>query len=131
MAQSCLLLQSDDVSIDDVISDALSLRLVSKAELLAQPAVLQSCISLLVNAHYQTTPNDLLQLLADEACQLYLAQVQDAVVCCILTVEEGGLDADLIKAIQLDIGAQPGIWLRPPLPIISASRKLRSKPRHE
>lgn len=95
------LLQSDDVSIDDVTCDTLSLRLVSKAELLAQPAILQSCFSLLVNAHYQTTPNDLLQLLADEACQLYLAQAQNAVVCCILTVDEGGLEADLIKAVQL------------------------------
>ncbi len=81
---------------------------VSKQQLLQQPQLLSEIFSLLVNAHYQTSPNDLLHLLGDEAMSVYVAKSgqQEAkfgqqIVGCILAVREGGLNAELITQIQL------------------------------
>ncbi|MCZ8488997.1 hypothetical protein O9992_23140 [Vibrio lentus] len=53
---------------------------------------LQQCFSL-VDAHYQTSPNDLMQFLNNPAIHLYAAWQQDI---CLgwgkLVTEEGGLD---------------------------------------
>lgn len=74
---------------------------VSKAELLASPTLLKEAFGLLVNAHYQTSPNDLFHLLSDEKLTLYVASHQQCLVGCLLAVQEGGLDQELIKSIQL------------------------------
>ncbi|MCA4023116.1 tRNA(Met) cytidine acetyltransferase TmcA [Vibrio vulnificus] len=86
---------------ENVVLENLVLRLVDKSELLAQPARLRACFALLVNAHYQTSPNDLMQLLSDPSCQLWLAECNSDVLGCLLTVEEGGLESALITQVQL------------------------------
>ncbi|MCU8405081.1 GNAT family N-acetyltransferase [Vibrio vulnificus] len=86
---------------EKVVLENLALRLVDKSELLAQPARLRACFALLVNAHYQTSPNDLMQLLSDPSCQLWLAECNSDVLGCLLTVEEGGLESALITQVQL------------------------------
>ncbi|MCV5746886.1 hypothetical protein OFN42_42405, partial [Escherichia coli] len=43
-----------------------SLSKVDKQALVHQPNLLRECFALLVNAHYQTSPNDLLHLLRDD-----------------------------------------------------------------
>ncbi|HDY7476802.1 TPA: tRNA(Met) cytidine acetyltransferase TmcA [Vibrio vulnificus] len=86
---------------ENVVLENLALRLVDKSELLAQPARLRACFALLVNAHYQTSPNDLMQLLSDPNCQLWLAECNSDVLGCLLTVEEGGLESALITQVQL------------------------------
>lgn len=74
---------------------------VSKAELLASPTLLKEAFGLLVNAHYQTSPNDLFHLLSDEKLTLYVASHRQCLVGCLLAVQEGGLDQELIESIQL------------------------------
>ncbi len=74
---------------------------VSKTELLASPSLLKEAFGLLVNAHYQTSPNDLFHLLSDEKLTLYVASYQQCLVGCLLAVQEGGLDQELIESIQL------------------------------
>ncbi|ELI9684837.1 tRNA(Met) cytidine acetyltransferase, partial [Vibrio vulnificus] len=86
---------------ENVVLKNLALRLVDKSELLAQPARLRACFALLVNAHYQTSPNDLMQLLSDPNSQLWLAECNSEVLGCLLTVEEGGLESALITQVQL------------------------------
>ncbi|HAS6383274.1 TPA: tRNA(Met) cytidine acetyltransferase [Vibrio vulnificus] len=86
---------------EKMVLENLALRLVDKSELLAQPARLRACFALLVNAHYQTSPNDLMQLLSDPSCQLWLAECNSDVLGCLLTVEEGGLESALITQVQL------------------------------
>ncbi|EOA6593514.1 tRNA(Met) cytidine acetyltransferase TmcA [Vibrio vulnificus] len=86
---------------ENVVLENLALRLVDKSELLAQPARLRACFALLVNAHYQTSPNDMMQLLSDPNCQLWLAECNSDVLGCLLTVEEGGLESALITQVQL------------------------------
>ncbi|MBU2908909.1 GNAT family N-acetyltransferase [Vibrio splendidus] len=90
--------------IDGFSADAINqLNLVelSKAECLANPEQLQQCFSLLVDAHYQTSPNDLMQFLSNPAIRLYAAWQQDECLGCMLVTEEGGLDSELIAQVQL------------------------------
>lgn len=78
----------------------IQLQLIDKEQLLNQPALLRSVFELLVNAHYQTTPNDLFQLLDDQAMSLYIIQSQDSLLGCIVINLEGGLSPELVMEIQ-------------------------------
>lgn len=82
------------------VSGDVHLTRLDKLTLLEQPELLRACFALLVNAHYQTTPNDLMLLLADDAIQLYGCFEQQVCIGCLLTVEEGRLDNTLIEQIQ-------------------------------
>ncbi|MGY2574670.1 tRNA(Met) cytidine acetyltransferase TmcA [Vibrio sp. C8] len=74
---------------------------VTQKSLLDNPSLLHSIFSLLVNAHYQTSPNDLFHLLGDEKMSVYTATEKNVLMGCILSVEEGALDKALIEDIQL------------------------------
>ena len=80
---------------------SLSLVELSKQDCLANPSMLQQCFSLLVDAHYQTSPNDLMQFLNNPAIQLYAAWHQEECLSCMLVTQEGGLDSELISQIQI------------------------------
>ena len=82
------------------VSGDVQLTRLDKLTLLEQPGLLRACFALLVNAHYQTTPNDLMLLLADDAIQLYGYIEQQVCIGCLLTVEEGSLDNNLVEQIQ-------------------------------
>ncbi|WP_060980819.1 GNAT family N-acetyltransferase [Vibrio splendidus] len=107
----CFLLGNDaslsDSAVDELEGfsaeaiNQLNLVELSKAECLANPEQLQQCFSLLVDAHYQTSPNDLMQFLNNPAIRLYAAWKQDECLGCMLVTEEGGLDSELIAQIQL------------------------------
>ncbi|UWZ99395.1 GNAT family N-acetyltransferase [Vibrio splendidus] len=83
------------------VINQLNLVELSKVECLANPAQLQQCFSLLVDAHYQTSPNDLMQFLNNPAIRLYGAWHKEECLGCMLVTEEGGLDSELIAQIQL------------------------------
>ncbi len=91
-----------DAELDDVASSAVDgeLELLDKQRLFEQPDLLRSCFALLVNAHYQTSPNDLMLLLNDSAIRVYARFEEQVCVGCMLTVEEGGLSDDIIAEIQ-------------------------------
>ena len=80
---------------------SLSLVELSKQDCLANPSMLQQCFSLLVDAHYQTSPNDLMQFLNNPAIQLYAAWHKEECLSCMLVTQEGGLDSELISQIQI------------------------------
>ncbi|WP_202408555.1 tRNA(Met) cytidine acetyltransferase TmcA [Vibrio tetraodonis] len=73
---------------------------VLKQNLIKQPSLLRASFALLVNAHYQTAPSDLMLLLEEEAIQLYIAFSEEACIGCVMTIDEGGLEDSLIKSIQ-------------------------------
>ncbi|WP_368737142.1 GNAT family N-acetyltransferase [Vibrio marinisediminis] len=87
------------LSFDDEVS--IDLVEVSKSDLFTSPNILKQCFALLVNAHYQTTPNDLMLLLNDPAMKLFGLFNQEQCIGCIVGVEEGGLDIELAKQILL------------------------------
>ncbi|SON52245.1 GNAT family N-acetyltransferase [Vibrio tapetis] len=76
-------------------------RLITQKELLSDTELLRTCFSLLVNAHYQTSPNDLLHLLSDGSVVLYGAFKLGKCVACITTVKEGRLEADVIDDVAI------------------------------
>ncbi|MFM2606801.1 GNAT family N-acetyltransferase [Vibrio chagasii] len=81
--------------------NSLSLAELSKQDCLTNLSMLQQCFSLLVDAHYQTSPNDLMQFLNNPAIQLYAAWHQEECLGCMLVTQEGGLESELISQIQI------------------------------
>ncbi|WP_342609358.1 GNAT family N-acetyltransferase [Vibrio tritonius] len=72
---------------------------LDKHSLLTSPETLQNVFSILVNAHYQTSPNDLFQLLADSNTVVWIAMQADTIVGCLMAVKEGGLDNKTVEQI--------------------------------
>lgn len=71
------------------------------SEALSGKHQLSSAFALLVNAHYQTSPSDLMLLLTSPNMSLYLMTYQDSVIGSVLTNEEGQLQSEVIEKIQL------------------------------
>ena len=76
---------------------------LSLSQLLNESALSQSLFSLLVSAHYQTSPNDWISLLTDPTlfCWVGIDKNSNQLVCCALLSKEGELELDLIHAAQL------------------------------
>lgn len=74
-------------------------RKISQKELLANHCLLQACFALLVNAHYQTSPNDLLHLLSDDSVTLHGGFSNGECVACVTTVKEGNIETSLVEDI--------------------------------
>lgn len=100
--RASVLLDFEFQPISDAVNvERLQFSHVTQKNLLDNPSLLHRIFSLLVNAHYQTSPNDLFHLLGDEKMSVYTATHQNVLLGCILAVEEGTLDESLIEDIQL------------------------------
>ncbi|AMG01700.1 tRNA(Met) cytidine acetyltransferase TmcA [Vibrio mimicus] len=95
------LLQSELPELTVECAEPLKFVCLTKTDSVQQPESLAEVFALLVNAHYQTSPNDLFSLLNDEAMTLFVAYRAERCVGCLLAVKEGELDETLIEAIQL------------------------------
>ncbi|MGL4827855.1 MAG: GNAT family N-acetyltransferase, partial [Vibrio sp.] len=95
------LLQSELPELTVECVEPLKFVCLTKTDCVQQPERLAEVFALLVNAHYQTSPNDLFSLLNDEAMTLFVAYRAAQCVGCLLAVSEGELDETLIEAIQL------------------------------
>ncbi|WP_413282586.1 GNAT family N-acetyltransferase [Vibrio sp. MA40-2] len=80
---------------------ASSFRLVSKTELLEDMNLFRTIFSILINAHYQTSPNDMVQILDDDTVHVFIATIEDEIVGCVVAKQEGSLDLDVIESITL------------------------------
>lgn len=79
--------------------DADHVRSVPAAELAGNEHLLRTAFALLVNAHYQTRPSDLRQLLDNPDVRLWLACRGDNVTGVLLGVLEGGFDAPMADRV--------------------------------
>ncbi|KLV09641.1 hypothetical protein ABT56_00760 [Photobacterium aquae] len=79
---------------------SLSYRTVDKETLATDEKLLSDVFGLLVNAHYQTSPSDLVALLDDPDLSLHIAQCDELVLGCVLVAAEGGFAEDLVADIQ-------------------------------
>ncbi len=94
----------DSLDFTNLDTSDLSFSKIEKSQLLSDKALATSLFALLINAHYQTTPNDFLFMLEDECCHVFACYAKgdmDRVVGCVLAIEEGSLEDELIKDIQL------------------------------
>ncbi|NOH95924.1 GNAT family N-acetyltransferase [Vibrio sp. 99-70-13A1] len=82
-------------------SETLLWEKLPKEDFVTHPEKLKQCFALLVSAHYQTSPNDLMQILSNASVELYALFHENTCLGCILTVEEGGLSSEVIQDIQL------------------------------
>jgi tRNA(Met) cytidine acetyltransferase len=81
---------------------------VSKQRLLEQPSILRDSFGLLVNAHYQTSPNDLFQLLDDPNLTLFRVVSGSRCIAVVLASMEGALEPKLIFDIQFGLRRPAG-----------------------
>ena len=79
--------------------EAVNIEAIEPSSLALDEALLRSVFALLVNAHYQTRPSDLRQLLDNPDVHLWLARAGDTVVGVLLASDEGGFDPDMTAQI--------------------------------
>jgi tRNA(Met) cytidine acetyltransferase len=92
------LLDAEIEEVDSTLEEVV-LRRIDKKALVQDKSLLKRCFGLLVNAHYQTSPNDLFQLLTDSSTDLWVACQGKQLVGCLSTVREGDLSSDVIDRI--------------------------------
>ena len=100
-----LLILNADSRINDMAKvepSSIHIRIVSHVELLANEALLRSVFSLLVDAHYQTRPSDLRQLLDVPYLRLWIAEcsITKKVIGVLLAYEEGGFTNDYDELLE-------------------------------
>ncbi len=76
-----------------------SLRLISKEQMLEDDLLLETIFSLLISAHYQTTPSDLRHMLDEPQLHVYAQYCQGEITGAALIAIEGDIDASLHTAI--------------------------------
>lgn len=73
---------------------------VSKQSLVDSEELLQQVFSILVTAHYQTSPNDLILLLDNEAISLVVLTSNKLVIGVAMIISEGGVNDALVAQIN-------------------------------
>lgn len=87
------------------------LREIAQHELLADEALLRQFFALMVNAHYQTSPDDLRMMLDHPKMKLFALQYQDQLLAAALILQEGQLSAAWQQKLQQ--GRRPSGHLLP------------------
>jgi len=72
---------------------------INKIELINNPSMLSELFGLLVNAHYQTKPSDLMHMLDDDLVSIHVTQLNKQIVAVALLIKEGGIDPKTAIAI--------------------------------
>lgn len=80
-------------------TDKLKYQYLSREDLLNQEPLLRQLFGLLVTAHYQTRPSDLLQLLDNPALSIHILSSGDCLLAVALVSREGGLDPAITEQI--------------------------------
>ena len=83
----------------DLSSHSIVLEQVSKSELVADPDKMASLFQLLVNSHYQTSPNDLTQILSNTKISIFSFSFKGCVIGCIIVVKEPPLKGPMVHDI--------------------------------
>jgi len=95
-----LLLDAEPAELpDDIDPQALTIAPIDREALAADAGLLRQTFGLLVQAHYQTRPADLRQLLDAPQLTVWLARHGERVAGVCLVQCEGGLDAELAMAV--------------------------------
>lgn len=81
------------------LSTDIHYRLLSQDELFNNELLLQKVFLLLVNAHYQTRPSDLRQLLDAPNISIHLLEQGNEVIAVALLSREGGFDTEMTRLV--------------------------------
>lgn len=94
-----LLLEVDAASIVFNPKLAIQYLVLQQEQLLENESLLQQIFGLLVNAHYQTRPSDLQQILDAPNISIHVLQQEQQILAVALLSREGGFDSELSQAI--------------------------------
>lgn len=86
-------------SIEKITNDECIFRKIPKYELIENNDTLKQFFGLLVNAHYQTKPSDLMQLLDDENITICCLEIDHLIVAVSLIISEGNIEPELLPDI--------------------------------
>jgi len=95
-----------EAGFEPTIQSNVNQREVTQAELASNPTLLANIFSLLVNAHYQTKPSDLRDLLDAPGLRIFIQQPvstgakSSAVISACLCTDEGPIEPSIWQAIQ-------------------------------
>ncbi len=90
----------DDVIIEHCQEAECVFEKIDRGQLINDETSLAELFGLMVLAHYRTRPSDLQLMLDREDVSVYVMRYQGHIVASTWTVNEGGLDDDLVKAIH-------------------------------
>lgn len=72
---------------------------LNKTALLKNSSMLSELFGLLVSAHYQTKPSDLMQILDDDSISIHAIQYKQHIIAVALLIKEGGINSETATAI--------------------------------
>ncbi|KJG09445.1 tRNA(Met) cytidine acetyltransferase [Photobacterium kishitanii] len=81
-------------------TESMSYSVLPAAELAHNEVLLNQLFGLLINAHYQTSPNDIQQLLDDPNLRLLIASQSEVIIGCCVVSKEGGFDKQLAQLVM-------------------------------
>ncbi len=90
---------ADAQNCEQAITQQCITQVVDRDQLLADKQLLKQLFGLLVQAHYQTTPSDLRNLLDGPNISVWLTRFQGHVVAAALVAKEGGFDPGLSMSV--------------------------------
>lgn len=106
-----LLLNADHEKIGTVqldAKDSVTYQLVKQHQLMEKPSIFKAIYQLLKQAHYRTTPVDLRRILDAQNIVMATASFDNKIMGVILSIQEGGLTAELSQAIWQGIRRPKG-----------------------
>ena len=89
---------SEKIVVPDQVSQC-EVKLLETSELIKNKDKRNSIFSLLVFAHYRTSPSDFKYILESDDVRIYSLEYKDNVLAVLLINQEGGFDQDLSRAI--------------------------------
>lgn len=106
-----LLLNAEAVTLqatDKLAFDQLKYQRIDAQNLANDEDLLRQLFGLLIIAHYQTRPSDLLQLLDNPELSIHILSVEKSVIAAAIISHEGGLDAEMSELIYQGIRRPKG-----------------------
>jgi len=91
------LLNSSNELIENQVSiekNSLVIRLITPKELVSNEKLLRQVFSVLITAHYQTTPSDLKLLLNNSALRLFVSSINNEIIGVVMAILEGKTNDD-------------------------------------
>jgi len=86
---------ADESLVTKITLDDCHFSQIDKQELLNNNDKLKQLFGLLVSAHYQTKPSDLMQLLDDDSVSIFCLETNEIIVAIALLITEGSIEPEL------------------------------------
>jgi tRNA(Met) cytidine acetyltransferase len=94
-----LLLNAEPAVINQLEPSQCKIVELDKAELIENTTMLSELFGLLVSAHYQTKPSDLMYMLDDDLVSIHVTQFNNKIIAVVLLIQEGGIDSKIATDI--------------------------------